>query len=69
MTARQLSELIGRHATYQLPRSDLCLHVTILDARQRFGRIDALIRPLDPDSSGSTWVELHKLNLEDQPEA
>jgi hypothetical protein len=51
----------GRRAMYQI--NGMQFAVTILDARKVYGRVDALIQPVD--GVGEKWVAADQLTLRD----
>lgn len=63
MTTAEKSKLIGRHALRPIDKmGDLKMAVELLDIREAYGRVDALVRPLA--GAGTAWVALHSLHLE-----
>ncbi len=59
MTTRSLSPLIGRTGRYLIGAASF--PVTIIDARELFGRIDVQIEPIG--GSGAAWVERSAITL------
>lgn len=62
-TATQMSELIGRTATYAVPKVAIIVNVQITDARMSYGQEQVLITPLD--GSGHAWVMRSSVTLRD----
>ena len=58
MNASDLSSYIGNPAIYRCTGASgwMDINVTILDARERFGRIDVLVTPMA--GSSSMWISL-----------
>ena len=44
MTARNMSQEIGKHATLRVAGTRLAFEVQVLDVRQRYGTTDYLVR-------------------------
>ena len=61
MTTRTTSHLIGRTGRYLINAASF--PVTIIDAREHFGRIDIEIEPIG--GSGAIWVERSSVRLVD----
>lgn len=59
-TAQEMARLIGLKA--QLPINGLTFIVEIIDARQRFGRTDCLVKPATL-GGGQRWLELESIKL------
>jgi len=59
MSAYELSQMIGRQATWTI--FDLQIPVEITDARQVFGRTDIQIRPLG--GTGKHWCSHRALSI------
>ena len=57
-----LAELIGRVAHIMV--GEMAVTVTILDARQCYGRTDCLVRPVA--GSGVQWVRMTSLTVKDK---
>ena len=53
MTAKELAVNIGKKGFLDI--GNMQVHVTIIDVRQVFHRVDFLVTPVD--GNGSTWVE------------
>ena len=60
LTLREMQELTkGRYTLHVLP--NFFVKVEIIDARQSFGRVDVLIKPVDEGGCGSTWIDYDRL--------
>jgi hypothetical protein len=53
VTARNMSQEIGKHATLRVAGTRLAFEVQVLDVRQRYGTTDYLVRPLA--GAGEQW--------------
>lgn len=62
MTFNEMSNTIGKYATLSVKVGSgrFALRVEIVDARQRFGRIDVLVDGLG-SATGTVWVSLDTL--------
>jgi pantothenate kinase-related protein Tda10 len=67
MTSREAAKLIDAEAcaTIELTGGTLYVNVRLLDFRQSFGRVDALVTPLSggtKDGNG-VWVSMDRISL------
>lgn len=60
MTTSESSKLIGQTATLSI--DGLCVRVTILDAREVFGRSDYQVSPVT--GTGTKWVSSDRVTLD-----
>ena len=60
-TARKMSPSIGTEGTILL--EGMSVAVKVIDMRQRYGTVDALIRPLQ--GHGEKWVEARRIQVSD----
>lgn len=68
MTAAQLIAHIGRTGLWYAPqpalRDGLRFRVTVIDARQVFGRLDYRIQPIA--GQGAAWIEARTVTLDQE---
>ena len=60
-TAKKMSPSIGTEGTILL--EGMAVAVKVVDMRQRYGTVDALIRPLQ--GHGEKWVEARRIQVSD----
>lgn len=60
MTVQELSQIIGRQATWTI--FDVRVPVEVMDARAMFGRVDVKIRPVG--GSGQHWCSHRALRFD-----
>lgn len=63
MNISELAEHVGRTGILSGRNPAFQIHVTVKDARIRFGHLDYLVEPRS--GSGQTWVEADRVDLED----
>lgn len=65
-TARQLHRAIGKtgHVNIGASGGQFTLLVGVVDVRRCYGRLDYLVTPMDPESSGSAWIEARRFRPE-----
>jgi len=63
MTIREQAELLGKRRLYRI-KPGVWVGVRIQDFRTAFGRIDALVAPIDGE--GETWVEWGTLRVPEE---
>ena len=60
LTLREMQQMTAGRYTFQVLHG-FYVKVEIIDARQVFGRVDVLIKPIDEAGTGSTWIEFDRL--------
>lgn len=61
MTAHELSQMIGRQATWSI--FELQVPVEVTDARFMFGRVDVQIKPVG--GAGTHWCSVRAITIEE----